>query len=85
MTHPFHPLRGQSIPLVEVRRNWSEIRVFYTGPSGRLASIPAAWTSLSEPDIFLLLSEGRSAFRCEELLALGRFLDSLAEVTDHAG
>ena len=85
MTHPFHPLHGQSIPLVEVRRNWSEVRVFYQGPGERLFSIPAAWTTLSEPDPFIALTEGRSAFRCEDLLALRRHLNALGEETDDVG
>ena len=79
MTHPFHPLHGQTIPLVEVRRNWSEVRVFYHGSSDRLLSIPAAWTTLSEPDPFIALTDGRAAFRCEDLLALRRYLDALGE------
>ena len=71
------------IPLVEVRRNWSETRAFYRGASERLLSIPAAWTTFSEPDPFISLTEGRSAFRCEDLLALRRYLDSLgAEAGD---
>lgn len=79
VTHPFHPLFGRTIPLVEVRRNWSETRVFYRGASGRFVSIPAAWTTLSEPDPFISLADGRSAFRCEDLLALRRYLDSMGE------
>ena len=85
MTHPFHPLYDRTIPLVEVRRNWSETRVFYRGSSDRLLSIPAAWTTLSEPDPFASLTDGRSAFRCEDLLALRRYLDALGEEVDDAG
>ena len=85
MTHPFHPLYGRTIPLVEVRRNWSEMQVFYKGPSERLVSIPATWTTFSEPDPFISLTDGRSAFRCEDLLALRRYLDSLGEEVVDAG
>ena len=85
VTHPFHPLCGRTIPLVEVLRNWSETRVYYHGSSARLLSIPAAWTTLSEPDPFVVLTDGRSAFRCEDLLALRRYLDSLREEADDAG
>ena len=79
VSHPFHPLYGRTIPLVEVRRNWSETRVFYRGSSDRLLSIPAAWTTLSEPDPFLALTGGRAAFRCEDLLALRRYMDALGK------
>ena len=64
---------------MEVRRNWSEVRVFYRGSTGRLLSIPAAWTTLSEPDPFISLTDGRSGFRCEDLLGLRRYLDSMGE------
>ncbi len=70
---------------MEVRRNWSETRVFYRDSSGRLLSIPAAWTTLSEPDPFVSLTEGRSAFRCVDLLALRRYLDSIGEEVGDAG
>ena len=71
--------------MVEVRRNWSEMRVFYRGSSERLVSIPAAWTTLSEPDPFVALTDGRSAFRCEDLLALRRYLDLLWGEADDVG
>lgn len=82
VTHPFHPLFGRTIPLVEVRRNWSETTIFFRGTSRSLMSIPAAWTTFCEPDPFIVLTEGRSAFRCEDLLALRRYLDTLGKETD---
>jgi len=84
VTHPFHPLFGRTIPLVEVRRNWSETIIFYRGASPSLMSIPAAWTTLCETDAFIALTEGRSAFRCEDLLALRRYLDTLGKEGDDA-
>ncbi len=51
---------------------------FRNGP-GRLASIPLVWTSLSAPDPFVELSEGRALCRCEDLLARVRYLDSQEE------
>ena len=82
MTHCFHPLCGNELVLAEVRRNWREQRVFYRGDSGRFLSIPVAWTSLCAPDPFLLLSDSRSFFRCDDLLALRRYLDSSGAVSD---
>jgi len=61
-------LAGKSLPVVEVRRNWSEERVYFRNGPGRLASIPLVWTSLSVPDPFVELSEGLALFRCEDLL-----------------
>lgn len=79
VTHPFHPLMGKSFPVVEVRRNWSEERIYFRNGPGRSASIPLIWTSLSAPDPFIDLSGGRAVFRCSDLLALVRFLESQGE------
>ena len=84
VTHPFHPLFGRTIPLVEMRRNWNETLIFFRGVSKRLMTIPAAWTTFCEADPFLALTEGRSAFRCEDLLALRRYLDVLGKDADDA-
>ena len=61
VTHPFHPLFGRTILLVEVRRNWIETLIFYRGASQYLMSIPAALTTFCEADPFITLKEGRSA------------------------
>jgi len=45
-------------------------------------SIPAAWTTFCEGGPFIELTEGRSAFRCEDLLALCRYLDTLGKEAD---
>ena len=82
VTHSFHPLAGKSFPVVEVRRNWSEECVYFRNGPRRLASIPLVWTSLSAPDPFIELSNGRALFRCEDLLALVRYLDSQGEEGD---
>ena len=82
VTHEFHPLYGREFVVWEVRRNWSESRVFYRGAGDRFLSIPLAWTSLCLLDPFLVLSDSRSVFRCEELLVLRRYLDSLVEDSD---
>jgi hypothetical protein len=47
-------------------------------------SIPAAWTTFCEVDPFITLTEGRAAFRYEDLLALRRFLDALGKEADDA-
>jgi len=79
VTHPFHPLFGSTIPLVDVRQNWGDTLIFFRGALGRLMSIPAAWTTLCEADPSIVLTEGRSFFRCEDLLALRRYLDVLGK------
>ena len=51
--------------------SWGEHRVFYReAESGRARSLPAAWTDVVGVDPFVVLAEGRSFFRVQELLLL---------------
>lgn len=77
--HPFHPLRGQSLQVVELLHNWSEDRVICRVADGGLASVPLQWTSLCAPDPAISLTGGRSPFRLADLLELRRLLDLLLE------
>jgi hypothetical protein len=70
VTHPFHPLCGREFEFVARRNNWGEDRVCFRDEDGELKSLPAAWTDAVEPDPFLVVAEGRSPFRLEDLLAL---------------
>lgn len=70
MTHPFHPLSGRELSLVTYRHNWGENRAYYRDEQGRLAAIPAEWTSVAPADPFVMVSSGRSLFRFEDLLQL---------------
>jgi hypothetical protein len=63
ITHPFHPLCGREFALIERRENWGEDRVYYHDDGGRVAALPARWTSVFPPDPVVALSAGRSAFR----------------------
>jgi hypothetical protein len=78
VTHPFHPLRGQTFVLVVCRQNWGEERVYYQDESGALCSLPRAWTSLAPIDPFVHLAAERSAFRVADLLELSRLLTFLS-------
>jgi len=62
ITHPFHPLYGESFELVTYRRNWGLDRVSYHDDTGKLCSIPAQWTSVYSPEPFVVISAGRSPF-----------------------
>jgi hypothetical protein len=79
--HPFHPLAGQHFELVVERIAWGESRVFFLEPgSGKLKSLPTAWTSRTAPDPFLHLASGRAIMRLVDLRALAELLHELRGV-----
>jgi hypothetical protein len=77
ITHPFHPLFGEEFEFVYTRLNWGEERVNYFDRNGSIASIPARWTSVIEPDPFVVASGGRSYFCLNDLLELSRLVRKL--------
>jgi hypothetical protein len=80
VTHPFHPLAGQHFAVVAERVAWGEARVFFLeSASGKLRSLPTAWTSLAAPDPFLRLAAGRAVMRLVDLQALAGLLRELQE------
>jgi len=70
ITHPFHPLFGREIDVVERRRQWGEDRIFYRDPDGYLLSLPSRWTSVEAEDPFVVVAAGRSRFRAADLIDL---------------
>ena len=76
---------GQEHALVSWRRNWGEDRVYFHDESGRLISIPAAWTSVIGPDPFVAISKGRALFRVEDLERLRSLLVGLEEERHGSG
>ena len=83
ITHPFHPCCGKQFPLVTIRDNWGEDRVYYHDKNGRLACVPANWTDVIPPDPVVAVSAGRSPFRLEDLLELTRLVTALQQETAH--
>jgi hypothetical protein len=75
VTHPFHPLRGQTFDLLAVGNNWGGDRVSYAGPEGRLCTLPVEWTDVLEPDLVITVGAGRALFRTDQLQELRRLLD----------
>ena len=76
MTHPFHPLLGQSFELITYRKTWGEDRVFFQ-EGGRLRALPAGWTDAAEPPVFVTLAQGRAHFRPDDLLRLVELVEGL--------
>ena len=63
--------------MVAWHQAWGEDRVCFHDEHGRLRAIPAAWTSLVEPDPALTLAAGRCLFRVADLLRLADLLRGL--------
>ncbi len=74
ITHPFHPLCGREIDVVERRCPWGEDRIFYRDPDGYLLSMPARWTSVEAEDPFVVVAAGRSRFRAVDLIDLAALI-----------
>jgi len=75
VTHPFHPLRGQSFEILAVRNNWGGDRVSYLGSEGRLRTLPLEWTDIHKPNQIVTLGSGRAFFRADLLRQLRRLID----------
>ena len=78
MTHPFHPLFGQTFALLDYRQTWGEDRVYLHDDQHRLQHLPATWTDAAPADPFVVVSAGRAAVRFEDLLALADLLVHVA-------
>ncbi len=80
MTHPFHPLHGQVLEVVDRRRfETDDERLYLEVASGQVEWVPVAWTSLGPPDPWIDLAAGRSLFRVEDLLRLADLITSVGE------
>lgn len=66
-------------------RTWKQDRVYFFGDDGTMQSLPTAWTDAAEPDVFVALSAGRSAFRPADLLVLAEVLDNLCQASAEHG
>jgi hypothetical protein len=71
--------------LITYRSNWGEERVYFHDDLGRLVSLPARWTSVLPPDPVVLVGEGRSAFRVQDLRELAHLLRQIASRLAEAG
>jgi hypothetical protein len=68
VTHPFHPLCGQTFPLLSQRVAWGEERVFFPDPPTQvIRPLPTAWTNLALPDPLLVVTDGKAVLRFREV------------------
>lgn len=70
VTHPFHPLSGQSCACVGERYNRYGTRLLLQGDDGSIHSIPPHWTDLVDPDPEVIFGRGRALFRVADLVDL---------------
>jgi len=63
--------------LVDYRSTWGEDRVYYMSQDGALKRLPASWTDFLEADPFVVMAEGRSCFRWDDLTQLADLLARL--------
>ena len=85
VTHPFHPLSGRELELIERERRSSGELVLYRDERGQLRKLPAAWTSVGEVDAWVSVAAGRSRLRPDDLLALAELLDGIAATKSTQG
>jgi hypothetical protein len=78
ITHPFHPLKGQTFEVISRSLHWGEDRVIYRAADGTLPSIAAAMTDMAQPDAFGRVAAGRAAFRTADLIALVTLLERIS-------
>ena len=81
ITHPFHPLAGQTFEVVSRSPHWGEDRVIYRAADGTLPTIAARLTDMEAPDAFRRVAAGRAAFRTIDLLRLVTLLDQITAST----
>ena len=79
VTHPFHPLRGQSCVCVGERYNRYGTRLLLQGVDGGIYSIPPHWTDQVDPDPEVVFGRGRALFRVADLIGLAGLLARLRQ------
>ena len=63
--------------MVTYRHTWGEHRVYYNDQAGHLQQFPASWTDALAPDPFVVVADGRSVFRFDDLLRLVELIERL--------
>lgn len=79
VTHPFHPLHDRQFALLDYRNAWGENRVYFQDDQGELRRIPAAWTDVVGADPYVVVAQGRSPLRADDLSRLVELLRRLGE------
>lgn len=77
ITHPFHPLSGLSLELVDRERRPAGDVLLVRDEGGQIRKLPAAWTSAAPVDAFAVVAAGRARLRPEDLASLAALFEGL--------
>jgi hypothetical protein len=77
VTHPFHPLSGRSLELVDRERGPAGDVFLVRDEAGQIRKLPAAWTNAAPVDAFAVVAAGRARLRPEDLALLATLIDGL--------
>ncbi|TMR89553.1 hypothetical protein EJK15_60145 [Nonomuraea basaltis] len=68
----------QVLEFVKRRNNYgNDDRVYVYDTRGELVSLPAEWTDVVVEDPFVVMSDGRAAFRADDLLKLADLVEQM--------
>ncbi len=80
ITHPFHPLYNKEFGLLGYRRSWRNEHVDLHDENDQLIAVPIKWTDAATLDPFVVVADGRSHFRTEDLVRLVHLIDGLKNI-----
>jgi hypothetical protein len=82
--HPFHPLHGQSFPILKTRRVGGVDTLTLRGTAGGTFAVPLSWTDHAEPTPWELLDREPPVFAAPFLWELVELIDSLRSAQSEA-
>jgi len=83
VTHPFHPLSGRELEVVDRRHFQNGEYVYVDDGNGKLVRLPELWTSLGPGDPFIAISAGRSFFLVKDLVRLSRVVADILQLNQN--
>ncbi|MBN2560483.1 MAG: hypothetical protein JXQ75_06100 [Phycisphaerae bacterium] len=85
ITHPYHPLRGESFPVLKTRRVGGVDTLILRGTSGGTLAVPLAWTDWGELSPWEAIGRDPPLFSAQSLDLLVELLGSLSSRDDGEG
>lgn len=77
VTHPFHPLCGKNLELVDRERRSTGEVMLVRDERGQVRKLSAAWTNAAPVDAFVLVARERARVRPEDLDALAAMIEAI--------